>query len=333
MNPFIGAFLTIYFLFTNPPGQTETRYKMTQTVSSTPISKETTCAQSDDSSANGDERQQSIFIIRHGDRWDYQHPEWKKSAKRKGDPSLSTLGHRQAREAGQYLDKLFVKEGIQPKDVTLLSSPFLRCIQTSNELLSEFRNCQRDGDHILIKPEYSIFEFDLWDDGLHHSLPPSMEERKLYFPRLDVSHQSAYVPKVPEDVDTFLKRCEETMVQLNKIHGTKPVLILVTHAACCIGLVKAATQLTLQDVNPAAPCSIYRLTRTLQSCDIDDGVNKDNLSSPWKVDHYTKENGFNGFTGHLKEDLGHTIPWNHFERNEENRSILSAGYTGPPQKD
>lgn len=263
------------------------------------------------------ERRQSMFIIRHGDRWDYVHPGWKENAERGGDPSLSTLGHRQAREVGRYLDRLFVKEGIKAEDVTLISSPFLRCIQTSNELLSEFRNCEGDvAESVVIKPEYSVFEFDLWKDGLHKSLP-NMKERKNYFPRLDETHQSAFIPDVPEEVDGFLQRCDDTMMHLDRVYGSTPVLLVVTHAACCIGLAKSGTKQTLQDINPAAPCSIYRLTKE--------------ENSSWEMDHFSKENGMNGFIGHLS-DLGeHTFPWNNFEKNEQNRGEAGAGYTGPPK--
>ncbi len=261
------------------------------------------------------DRPQSIFVIRHGDRWDYSHPEWKETAERKGDPSLSTLGHRQAREVGQYLDKLFVKEGIKAEDITLISSPFLRCVQTSNELLSEFRHCGDVAETVLIKPEYSVFEFDLYDHRLHDSLP-SVAERKNYFPRLDISHESTFIPKVPESVDDFLKRCDDAMEHLDRVHGSTPVLIVVTHAACCIGFVKAAAKMRLQEINPAAPCSIYRLTRSKESVS-------------WEIDHHTKENGMNGFTGHLSDIGEHTIPWNHFDRKAKGSSSYDSGYTGP----
>lgn len=264
------------------------------------------------------EQQRSIFIIRHGDRWDYAHPEWKESAERKGDPSLSTLGHRQARDVGRYLDQLFVKESIKAEDVTLVSSPFLRCIQTANELLSEFRDCKGDvAEKVSIKPEYSVFEFDLFNDGLHESLP-TMKERKNYFPRLDESHESGFTPKLPESVDAFLKRCEDTMEYLDKTYCSTPVLIVVTHAACCIGLAKAGAKTTLQEVNPAAPCSIYRLQ-------------KKGDSTGWEMDHFAKENGMNGFAGHLSEIGENTFPWNNFGRNESNRGIKNSGYTGPPR--
>lgn len=266
-----------------------------------PPSPSGTKAFSESKSEAATNQERSIFIIRHGDRWDYAHPEWKESAERKGDPSLSTLGHRQARDVGRFLDQLFVKEGIKAEDVTLVCSPFLRCIQTANELLSEFHDCEGDvAENVLIKPEYSVFEFDLFNDGLHESLP-TMKERKNYFPRLDESYKSGFTPKLPEGVEPFLKRCEDTMEYLDETFSTTPVLIVVTHAACCIGLAKAAAKTSLQEVNPAAPCSIYR-------------VQKKANSTRWEMDHFSKENGLNGFAGHLSELGENTFPWNNFAK-------------------
>jgi len=282
-----------------------------------------TNAQSPSSSFNPQE--QSVYIIRHGDRWDYQHPEWKETAERKGDPSLSSLGHEQARQAGGFLDQLFVQEGIHADQITLLSSPFLRTIQTSNELLAEMKLTKCKGstcsaaDSIKIQPEFSVFEVDLRGQGYHASLPPQMNERQCYFPRIDGDYQTMFVPSLPEDKDQFFDRCDSAMEHIarnfpcdNEKH---PVIIVVTHAACCIGLVKSAAGLELEDINPAAPCSIYRLRRTTNE-------------NRWSVDHYSKKGGMNGFTGHMKDIGTCTQPWNNFgERDTDN------GYTGPPKQD
>lgn len=206
--------------------------------------------------------QQSIYIIRHGDRWDYLHPEWKKTAERKGDPSLSSLGHEQARQAGKYLDQLFVTEEIDTDQINLLSSPFLRTIQTSNELLSELKHTANDNattndnvndndngittaaDSIKIQPEHSIFELDLWGQNLHSSLP-EMQERQCYFPRIDGEYESMFLPSLPETKEQFFERCDLAMEHISRAFPyddeKNRVIILVTHAACCIGLVKAGT--------------------------------------------------------------------------------------------
>ena len=50
-----------------------------------------------------------IFLIRHGDRFDYADPSWAANAEANGalvtDPPLSALGHDQAAEAAAYLSQ------------------------------------------------------------------------------------------------------------------------------------------------------------------------------------------------------------------------------------
>lgn len=143
------------------------------------------------------EIQQSLFIIRHGARWDYAHPEWLVTATRRGDPPLSPLGHRQARETGKFLDSILFREGIAASDITWLSSPFLRCIQSSNEMLDQMITTRGvPAETVMINPECSVWEIDL--DGSDAPLClPSLQERQCYFPRLNVSHKSLMIPPIP----------------------------------------------------------------------------------------------------------------------------------------
>lgn len=267
---------------------------------------------------------QTLFIVRHGDRWDNSHPEWLSTAARPGDPPLSSLGHRQARDVGRYLDDVFARENIHAEDITLLSSPFLRCIQTSNELLSEFHKTQGDvAETVTIQPESSVFELDIHDKELYRSLP-TVAERKCYFPRVDETYKSMFVPTLPESRGEFLDRCEDVVRRLNKKYQpgepsttpTQPrVIVIVTHAAGCVAMAKSAARKELQDINAAPPCGIYRLDRTGDS-------------EIWDIAHYSKEGGMNGYTDHL-ECIGETTKgWNHFGDDKVNN-----GYTGPPLKD
>ena len=268
---------------------------------------------------------QSLYIIRHGDRWDYENPEvrvwmrrsrscpiksyrvsqWNETTTRPGDPPLSTLGHQQAREVGQFLNP-HLKD---LDEVTWLSSPFLRCLQTSNEALSQI-----DNQNIPIRPEYSIFEWDGHGGAWHQSLP-SLAERKHYFPRLDVSHASLFHPTLPEPRSQFLGRCQRTIQELQKRYPYRPrsALVLVTHAAACIGLSQVASGLLLHELTPAAPCSIYQLTR------------RSNDTSHWEMDVHDAPGSMNGHTNHLTMPLGKTVPWNNFGDKSVHR-----GYTGPP---
>ncbi len=293
---------------------------------------------------------QHLIVIRHGDRWDYNHPEWLDSAKRRGDPPLSTLGHRQAHETGLFLDQLLAEAGFTHDRITWLSSPFLRTLQTSNDALNAFQEI--DSSKIKILPEYSIFEMDGHDGELHKDLP-DLDERKLYFPRLDGTYESLFVPELPgkccsffivildvvitsirvllsafptthENLSTpfltveprseFLSRCDRGMEAFHRRFPYSPgtAIVMVTHAAACIGICRAAANATLQDVCAAGPCSIFRLTRSCQT-------------HVWELDHHSKENAMNGYTGHIRDMGSFTTPWNHFGDKSVNH-----GYTGPP---
>jgi len=93
-----------------------------------------------------------------------------------------------------------------------------------------------------------------------------MNERQCYFPIIDGDYQTMFVPPLPEDKDKFFDRWDSAMEHIarnfrcdNEQH---PAIAVVTPAACCIGLVKSAASVELEDINPAAPCSIYSLRRT-----------------------------------------------------------------------
>lgn len=98
-------------------------------------------------------------------------------------------------------------------------------------------------------------------------------------------------------------------------YSPRTAIVIVSHAAGCVALARAAADSTLQDINPAGPCGVFRLTRT---------SNKE----AWDLDHYGKVGGFNGHTAHLSDMGTTTVPWNHFGDKSVNK-----GYTGPPGRE
>lgn len=243
-----------------------------------------------------------------------ENREWAKSSPRPGDPPLSQLGHQQARETGILLNELLKQDGITDvNDITWLSSPFLRCLQTSDGALNAMTNI--DTRKISILPEYSVFEWDAKGGDWHASLPP-LHERRHYFPRLKWEYKSLFVPPLPEPRQVFFARCQRALRALHQAFPYQPktAIVIVTHAATCIGLAQAAAQSTMSDINPAAPCGVYRLWRSRadQTC--------------WHMDACDKSTGLNlnGYTAHLSSISPNTIAWNHF--GDKNRH---QGYTGP----
>jgi broad specificity phosphatase PhoE len=237
--------------------------------------------------------------------------QWVETTDRSGDPPLSKLGHQQARETGIFLDQLLSSDGITGDDLTWMSSPFLRTLQTSDNALNAMT--KTNIKNVPILPEYSVFEWDGKGGKWHESLPP-LSERVHYFPRMDVKYQSLFVPTLPEPRSEFHGRCERAIHALNQRYCFKPrsALVVVSHAAACIGLARAAANLTLTDITPAAPCTIFRLSRT------------DN-SATWQMDQHDAVNSLNGHTSHLSDLGSTTVPWNHF-----GDKAIHRGYTGPP---
>ena len=74
-----------------------------------------------------------IYVIRHGERYDSIHPEWKATAKRPHDPHLSPAGVKQAYTTGQFIAHRTRKERGENAmaDIAIFTSPFLRCVQTA----------------------------------------------------------------------------------------------------------------------------------------------------------------------------------------------------------
>jgi broad specificity phosphatase PhoE len=215
-----------------------------------------------------------------------------------------------------FLDNLLAEDGITADEISWLSSPFLRTLQTSNEAISQFRKV-KNANLISILPESSVFEWDGKNGEWHASLP-ALEERIHYFPRLDLSYQSMFVPAIPEPRSAFHARCDRAISLLSRRFPYRPrsAIVIVTHAAACISLVRAAANVGLADVTPAGPCSVYKLTREMAT--------NHSSSSGWSIDAHDALHSMNGYSAHLSDMGTNTVPWNNFA----NKSI-HGGYTGP----
>ena len=194
----------------------------------------------------------TIYLIRHGARHDYANPElWKQTCARLGhepsDPPLSALGHKQAREVAAALSN----ESID----AILSSPYLRVIQTSQPLAHAL------GLPILIDNGLAEFKH-------HPSRIPPPGTRVNVFPEVD----DLYEPILPTDqlvidqksgqepVVEYLRRLILMAKELPKRYAGKSVACY-SHAAS-VGLVAALTgekDLLAKDLT-FAPCGIWKLT-------------------------------------------------------------------------
>jgi broad specificity phosphatase PhoE len=160
---------------------------------------------------------QIIWMTRHGNRLDFVCPEWFNHAPKPYDPPLYRDGIIQAQELAQRLKGETIKH--------ILVSPFLRTIQTANEIaqvldlslkiepgLSEWLN----PDWMRVKPETH-----------------SQEELSSLYPRIDWTYQSQIMPQYPETESEMMLR-SAIMIQKIVSQFDDPIL-LVGHSASIAG--------------------------------------------------------------------------------------------------
>lgn len=182
---------------------------------------------------------QTVWIARHGNRLDFVKPEWFNTAARRYDPPLSDDGFIQAQELGQRLKHENITQ--------IFSSPFLRAIQTANEVA-----------HILdlpIKLEAGLSE---WHNPHWMTETPEIHPQEFLaskFSRIDCSYKSLVFPQYPETEADVGLRTGKTARQL--IAKFTDNILLVGHGASVAG---ATEELVKIDRSFKVPlCSLVKI--------------------------------------------------------------------------
>ncbi|KAJ1679377.1 hypothetical protein EV182_002174 [Spiromyces aspiralis] len=89
--------------------------------------------------------QLALYIVRHGERLDHIDPNWAETAPTPYDPPLTPEGLQQASRTGQWIysheQRVCSGTALATTDYHILTSPFLRCTQTSYSLYKGFQSC------------------------------------------------------------------------------------------------------------------------------------------------------------------------------------------------
>ncbi|KAF8682437.1 Phosphoglycerate mutase-like protein [Rhizoctonia solani] len=173
--------------------------------------------------------------IIHGFRLSWVTSNWTSPTSTKKDPPLAAYGVAQAADLAKYIKSL--PEEQRPS--LLFSSPYYRCLQTSNP-----------SSEILDLPIYVEHGLSEWyspvipGTGLHPR-PHDATTLKQYFPSIDPSWESIYYPdRHGETVKGVHDRCAEFLDALVARIEQHPTLskhksiLLVSHAATCAALVR-----------------------------------------------------------------------------------------------
>lgn len=163
----------------------------------------------------------TLWIARHGNRWDFVYPEWFNHAPRRYDPPLSEDGKIQAKQLANRLK--------QEKIEHLVVSPFLRTIQTGY-IIAETLN-------LTMKLEAGLSE---WHNPQWMSEKPEThpkQELENIYPRIDWSYSSQVFPEYPETQAKVFQRMEAIIRILTQKFPDN--LLLVGHAISVEGIVKS----------------------------------------------------------------------------------------------
>ena len=183
---------------------------------------------------------QRIWIVRHGNREDFQNPGWSRTAQRPFDPALSADGETQAREVGLSLQSEQVHR--------VFASPFLRTIQTASHIA--------DALNLPVCLEPGIGEI-LPNVESTPALLPEVE-RKQRFPRIDEDYTALKELSYPESSEEGHERAAAAAQALTDRFPEKN-LLMVTHGAPVVGIVRGLTG--LKDRISVPLCCIFTLQR------------------------------------------------------------------------
>lgn len=160
---------------------------------------------------------QTLWIARHGHRYDFAYPEWFNTAERRYDPPLSEEGHRQAEKLAQRL---------QPEAIAhIFCSPFLRTIQTAYPVAVALGR--------PLKLEAGLGE---WHNPDWMSEAPQLHPRAFLatdYPRIDWDYVSQITPRYPETEEQVNQRAAALVNRL--VQNYVGNILLVGHGATVAG--------------------------------------------------------------------------------------------------
>ncbi|KAE9411086.1 phosphoglycerate mutase-like protein [Gymnopus androsaceus JB14] len=178
---------------------------------------------------------ETIYIARHGFRLNWVTTTWESPTGLAKDPPLTAFGVSQAQELADHF--LSLDEDQRP--TMILSSPYYRCLQTSQPTAKAL------GLPIYVEHGISEWYSPVTPGTGLHPRPYSASDLKSYFEEIDPEAWSSiyYPTRKGEDVDEIHERCSIVMSDLVSEVETRFTnhkrILLVSHAATVIALARA----------------------------------------------------------------------------------------------
>ena len=187
---------------------------------------------------------QTVWIARHGNSLDFVNPEWFNTALRRYDPPLSEDGFVQAAELGSRLRAEKIRH--------IFASPFLRTIQTANEVAKVL--------NVPIKLEAGLGE---WQNPDWMSETPEIHPQKFLaqeYPLIDWEYQSYFHPTYPENKAEVYRRTAKTIQKL--VFDFSEDILIVGHGVSVHGVTYG-----LAPETPHLKVSLCSLTKVIWNRD------------------------------------------------------------------
>ncbi|KAM3136229.1 hypothetical protein pb186bvf_011688 [Paramecium bursaria] len=164
-----------------------------------------------------------VILLRHGERADDAEEIEKNKIVIKFDPHLTELGHLQSKQSGNELQKYFKINNINK--ITIITSPYLRCLQTVNELLSCFD--ENLYDKVFICRGFGECLMGTWFDK---NITNEVHYYKgSYIPEYPVEDIDFNVPmEYPEEEQSFFSRFQANYLEMKKQFSG--VVLIITHS-------------------------------------------------------------------------------------------------------
>ncbi|KAJ2450646.1 hypothetical protein EV183_004146 [Coemansia sp. RSA 2336] len=203
----------------------------------------------------------TCYFVRHGERIDHIDDTWIRNAAVPYDPPLTAEGLLQAQRTGALISSL--ESSLDPAEYLVLTSPFLRCLQTAQAIQQGYMADRPGSWKIAIEPGLSeVMNENYFDHPLPDALI-SQRERELgdgcTNMRVDREYRRVKekLPEYPENFQNMMARFVTTLDmatarQLGVLAAQnagqpespakRRVLIMVTHGAGISSLLWATTR-------------------------------------------------------------------------------------------
>jgi broad specificity phosphatase PhoE len=191
---------------------------------------------------------QTVWVARHGNRLDFVNPEWFNTATRRYDPPLSDDGFIQAAELGQRLKSENIKH--------LFVSPFLRTIQTANEVAQVI--------NLAMKLEAGLSE---WHNSEWMTQSPEIHPQAWLatkYPAINWNYQSQIYPQYPETKADVNRRTAATIKRLLSQYNED--ILIVGHGASVFGVTQSLVAVPDAKI---ALCSLTKIVRNANSWNLE----------------------------------------------------------------